>query len=345
MTAAAELNAWPRATTSGSLYPPERKEAAMRTRRSLLVLALTLGASLAIALPAFADRFTQGPLTSGPFVVLTGELRLPEGSTVDNAVIFNGPAEIDGNVIGQVIAFNGDVTVSGRVGENVVAVNGRVTVSDGAQVGGDVVSRYRPIVSSSASVGGQLRRVSRFDVNLGEFTFVSRLLVWLATSISSFLLGLLLILFTPRAADATARTAVARFGASVGFGALMLFGIPLTAFIAIGILVGIPLGLGLLFALGFIYWLGYTAGAYALGRRLVAAPTHRVLAFLAGFGIFRALALIPVIAGIAWAAAVIWGLGALVIAARATGRDTPAPALTSSGAPPIPPPPPLASKA
>jgi cytoskeletal protein CcmA (bactofilin family) len=318
----------------------------MQVRRPLLVLAVIVGASIVIGAPAFADRFAQGPLQDEPFVVLTGELRLLEGASADDAIIFNGPAQIDGDVRGQVVAFNGDVIVSGVVGENVVALNGRVYVADGAQVGGDVVSRYRPVVSDSATVGGELRRVSRLNFNLGEFTVVSRILVWLATSVSSFLLGLLLVLFVPRAADATAKTAVDRLGASIGFGFLVLIGLPLAAFVAIGILVGIPLGLGLLFALGFVYWLGYTAGAYALGRRLVSAPTHRLVAFLAGFGILRGLALIPVVAGLAWLAATVWGLGALVIAARAAGRDTPAAAVAVGvGAggppPPVPPPPPL----
>jgi len=319
----------------------------MRVRHPLLVLTIIVGASIVVGAPAFGfgDRFEQGPLEDEPFVVLTGELRLPEGSTVDDAVIFNGPAQIDGDVRGQVIAFNGDVVVSGTVGENVVSLNGRVYLSDGAQVGGDVVSRYRPVISESATVGGQTRRTNRFNVNLGEFAVVSRILVWLATSVSSFLLGLLLILFVPRAADVTAKTATERFGASIGFGALTLIGVPLAAFVAIGILVGIPLGLGVLFALGLLYWLGYTVGAYALGRRLVAAPTHRVLAFLAGFGILRAIALIPVVAGLAWLAATVWGLGALVIAARMAGRDAPAAAVavgTTSPPPPVPPPPPLA---
>ena len=71
-----------------------------------------------------------------------------------------------------------------------------------------------------------------------------------------------------------------------------------------------------------------------------------MLAFLAGWGILRGLALIPVLASLVWLAATVWGLGALVIAARAAGRPTAdapgagdrrrAPAI-----PPIPPPPPI----
>ena len=315
----------------------------MRLRRPLLIVALIVGASIVIVAPAFGDRFAQGPLQDEPFVVLTGELRLPTGSSADDAVIFNGPALIDGDVSGNVVALNGDVIVAGTVGDDVVSLNGRVYLSDGAQVDGDVVSKYRPVISETATVGGQLRRTSRLNFDIGEFAVVSRILVWLATSVSSFLLGLLLILSVPRAADVAARTATERFGRSIWIGFLTLIGVPLAAFVAIAILLGIPLGLGLLLALGFLYWLGYTAGAYALGRRLVSAPTHRVVAFLAGFGILRGLALIPFVSGLAWLAATVWGLGALVIAARAAGRDTPAAVAVGTGSspPPIPPPPPV----
>jgi len=207
------------------------------------------------------------------------------------------------------------------------------------------VSRFVPAIASSATVDGRIRGVDRLNVNVGQFTFVGRFLVWIATTVSSFLLGLALILFAPRATDAVAGAAVQRFGASVGFGFLLLFGTPIVAVVAIGILVGIPLGLGMLFALGFFYWLGYTFGAYALGRRLVAAPTHRVVAFLAGWGIFRAVALVPVLGGLGWLAATVWGLGALAIAARTAGREPTAAgtALVPAGGPPVPPPPPIPS--
>lgn len=318
----------------------------MGVRRPLLVAVLTVGASLLIAMPAFADRLAQveRPLEDGPFIVLTGELRLPQGSTTDEAVIFDGPAQIDGDVRGQVIAFNGDVVVTGHVGENVVALSGRVILGPGARVDGDVVSADTADISPTATVGGRVRPVRSFDINLGRFTLVSRILVWLATSISSFLLGLLLVLFVPRAVDATARTGIDRFGPSIGFGFLMLIGVPLVAFVAIGIVVGIPFGFGVLLALGLLYWLGYTAGAYTLGRRLVAAPTHRMLAFLAGWGILRGLALIPIAGGLVWLAATVWGLGALVIAARTAGRlipDAAGAGVPVVGPPPVPPPPPI----
>jgi hypothetical protein len=297
-----------------------------------------------VAAPAFAGSFdSNNPLGPDAFVVLTGRLDMPRGLIASDAIIFNGDATIAGDVTNNVIAFNGDVAVTGHVGENVVAINGRVSLGPGAQVDGDVVSADAPVIARTATVGGRVRPARSFDVNLGQFTVISRILVWLATSISAFLLGLLLILFVPRAADATAGTGITRLGASIGFGFLVLIGVPIAATVAIGILVGIPLGIGVLLALGLLYWLGYTLGAYALGRRLVTAPAHRMLAFLVGWGILRLLALIPVVGFFAWLGATVWGLGALVLAARSAGRETTdavGAGVPTVGVPPVPPMPP-----
>jgi hypothetical protein len=107
----------------------------------------------------------------------------------------------------------------------------------------------------------------------------------------------------------------------------VFFGLPILAIIALVTLVGIPLGLGLLAALGLIYALGYGATAWIVGRRILGEPTAWVLAFLVGWGILRVLALIPILGGLVWFAAVVFGLGALVVAiwrARTTSRAAPA---------------------
>ena len=316
----------------------------MNVRRRTLASVLLVVGCARDRRPALAGPFdANNPLGPDAFVVLTGRLDMPRGLTASDAIIFNGNATIAGDVTNNVIAFNGDIAVTGNVGKNVIAFNGTVTVVKGAHVGGDVVSHRRPSVAPG-TVDGQIRQSSNFNVNFGQITAVGRILIWLATSVSSFLLGLLLVLAVPKAMDATARTATARFGASIGFGFLMFIGLPIVAFVAMVVLLGIPLGLGILLALGLLYWLGYTAGAYALGRRLVAAPAHRLLAFLAGWAILRALALIPIVAGLVWLCMTVWGLGALVIAARTAGRADPQTASIATpgaGAPPIPPPPPI----
>jgi hypothetical protein len=257
---------------------------------------------------------------------------------VGDAIIFDGDATIAGTVTGNVIAFHGDVVVTGSVGENAISVTGRVTLGPGAQVDQDVVSRLRPVIDPSATYGGSVRRPD-WNADWRDFRLFGRIAIWIASTVSSFLLGLVLILFAPRAADAVARTGIERIGPSIGWGALAFFAIPTAAAIAMVTLVGLPLGLGVILALGLLYWIGYTAAAMTLGRRVGGDARSRLLAFTIGWAILRAIALVPFLAGVAWLAATIWGLGALILTAR-PGAERASPASTAATAGSIPPPPP-----
>jgi hypothetical protein len=293
---------------------------------------IAIVAFVMIVLPAGTAFATDG--SRDPFVVLTGSLHVGPGDTVSDAVIFDGDATIDGSVTGNVVAFNGDVTVDGDVGGNAVALNGHVIVSGSGHVHGDVSSRLGPQIDGT--VDGSVSR-NDVSVNVDRFAFVSRFALWIGTSVSSFLLGLLLLLFAPRAAEAVASVGGSRRGAALGWGALVLVGIPIAAALTFVTIVAIPFGLGVLLALGLLYWLGWVAGAFVLGRRLVREPTSRIAAFAAGWAILRLLALIPLVAGLVWVVATSIGLGALVLAARRANRDV----RSQPPAVPVPPPPPL----
>ncbi len=168
----------------------------------------------------------QGPVLiedmNEPVVVLTGWLQVPEDVTVDDAVIFNGNATIAGHVTGTVLAFNGDVTITGTVDGDVASISGRVIVEDGAVVNGSITSQQPADISPGAEVGGSVTE-NQFNVDV---VFIGRVAFWLAASVASLLFGLLLILFAPRAAEATATAARRRVGPSVGFGFLLFLGIP-----------------------------------------------------------------------------------------------------------------------
>lgn len=303
-------------------------------RRSFLTLILTAGALLVAAAPAFAQSLPAGK----SLVVLTGRLDVPKGTVVKDAVIFDGDAAIAGSVTNNVVAFNGDVAVSGSVAENVIALNGRVVLSDTAVVGGDVQSRLAPAIAPGAKVGGTIQRTN-FAVDFGRLTIVSRLAIWVGTTVSSFILGLIAILFAPRAAESISRTVAERTGAVIGWGLAALIGLPLIGVVALITVVGLPFGVGVLLALALLFWLGYVAGAFALGRRFVRAPRSRVGAFAAGWAILRVIALIPFLAGLTWTAATVVGLGALAVAARRAGRgESEIPAAPEAAQMPPPPP-------
>ncbi len=302
-------------------------------RRLTLCVTVSLAALslLVLAVPAWAAD--SG--TDDPQIVLTGQVVVAAGQTVGDVVIFNGPATIEGTVRGSVTSFNGDVSISGTVTGDVTSFNGDVTVASGARIGGDLVTQSAPNVASGATVEGDRRRVNR-DVIFGRFTWISRFAVWVAVSVSILVLGLLLLLFAPRAAESVAVAARERIGASIGWGVGLFFGLPIVSVIALVTIVGIPFGVGMLLGLALIYSLGYTASCLALGRALIKPPTSRYLAFLAGWAIVRVASLVPFVSGLVWFVAVVYGLGILAVAAR---RKEAMVGVAAPATMPLPPPP------
>jgi hypothetical protein len=291
--------------------------------RRLLVLGVVLFLILAVAPPAWAQT-GQTP-TSEAFVVLSGRADVPQGQQVGDLVVFHGSSTVDGTVNGSLTAFDAPVTISGRVNGDVVAFNGRVELRSGANVSGDVVSRDAPVVASGATIGGTTRRVQT-NVRWDGFGWAGRLAFWLAVSVSTLVVGLVLVWLVGRGAAWILEAGRTRVGPAIGWGLLVFFGLPIVAIIALVTVVGIPLGVGLLAALGLLYALGYSASAWILGRSIVRAPTAWVVAFLVGWAILRVVALIPILGGLVWFVAVVFGLGALLVAiwrARAATRGAP----------------------
>ena len=281
-------------------------------RRSWVV-GLSIILMLGLAAPAWAqDNGTAGS-DSEAFVVLTGRADVPAGSQVGDLVVFHGSSTVAGTVNGSLTAFDAPVTISGRVNGDVIVFKGSVTLRSGATVTGDVMSQDSPVVEPGATIVGESRRIqTNFDWN--GFGWVGRLLWWLALSVSTFLVGLLLLWLTGRGSARIAEAGARAIGPSIGWGVLLFFGLPILAIFALVTIVGFPFGLALLAALGLIYALGYSATAWVIGRALVRAPTAWILAFLAGWGILRAIALIPVLGALVGFAATVFGLGVLTVA-------------------------------
>lgn len=281
----------------------------------MVVAFLCLG-FMALAPTALAQEDDE----SDDQIVLTGQLLVPEGETAQNAVIFSGPAVIDGSVDGRLVVFNGRTEITGTVDQDVVVFAGDVILRSGSRVGGDVVSLEDPQIEEGAIVDGNIDDLqSRW--NFYEFTFLGRLAWWLAFTISSLLLGMLLLFFAPRLDPASVRALRDRIGATIGFGLLVFFLLPIVGGLLIATLVGMPLGLFLILALALIYSIGYVVGALAFGRLAARETSSRYVAFLIGWGALRLFALIPFLDGVLWFVATVFGFGTLWVAARAARRE------------------------
>jgi hypothetical protein len=272
---------------------------------------------LGLAAPAWA----QTSQASEAFVVLSGRADVPEGQQVGDLVVFHGSADVAGTVEGSLTAFDAPVTISGRVNGDVVVFNGRVELQSGANVTGDVVSQQAPVVASGATIGGTSKRLQT-NTNWEGFGWAGKLAWWLAVSVSTLVVGLVLVWLVGPGAARILEAGRTRIGPSIGLGLLLFFGLPLLAVIALVTVVGIPLGIGLLAALLLIYALGYSASGWILGRSILRGPTSWFLAFLVGWGILRVVALVPILGGLAWFAAVVFGLGALAVAIWRTRSAT-----------------------
>jgi cytoskeletal protein CcmA (bactofilin family) len=262
-------------------------------------------------------------------VVITGGTVVPAGQTAGDIVVLDGTVRIAGHATGDVVSVSGPVRVTGRVDGDLIAVSDRAVLGPTARVGGDL--RYgdeRPVLAPGASVAGKVSNEDWADTANG-WGWVSMFGWWLAVSVSTLVVGALLVWLGRGALYAAGLAVREHLGATVGWGVAIAIGVPLLAILALVTLVGIPFGIALLLAAIPVLLIAYSTTAWILGRRLLRnRSTSPWAALLAGWAILRVLALIPVAGGLAWLAATVVGLGALAVALwQARRPGAPAPSL------------------
>jgi hypothetical protein len=248
-------------------------------------------------------------------VVITGGAVVPAGQTVGDIVVLDGTVRIAGRATGDVVSVSGPVRVTGRVDGDLITVSDRAFLGPTARVGGDL--RYGdapPVLAPGASVGGTLSNENWADAANG-WGWVSAFAWWLAVSVSTLIVGALLVWLAPGALYAAGRAVREHLGATVGWGVAIAVGVPLLAVLALVTLVGIPFGVALLLAAIPVLLIAYATTAWIVGRRVLSnRSTSPWAALLAGWAILRVLALIPVVGGLVGLAATVVGLGALAVA-------------------------------
>lgn len=284
--------------------PYEPCRLAQAVRRSLLIGMLLL----LWLLPAGSATAAAGADEGGDRIVLVGSVLVDRDETAGNVVVVDGDVTIRGTVKGDVIAIAGDVTIRGTVEGDVATVSGLATLGRRGSVGGDIVyADEKPVRTPGSRVGGDVRK---FDA--GSAGLIGAIGTFIAFTISGLLLGLILILLAPRAADAVGNTARTKAGMSAAVGLLAFILIPVIAVAALFTIVGIPLGVVLLFLIVPLAVISYVTAGFAIGR-LMLKSAPRLLAFLAGIVLLALLTLIPIAGALIGFLAVIFGLGLLVV--------------------------------
>lgn len=239
-------------------------------------------------------------------IVLVGDVLVDREDTAGDIVVLDGDVTIRGTVDGDVIVVDGDITIRGTVTGDVVAVAGLATLGQRGNVEGDLYyGDKEPVRTSGSQVGGDVEKFSAGDASLiGAIGF------FIGFVVSMFLLGLVLILLAPRAAEAVARTASSKPLVCAGVGLLGIILLPVIAVGALFTIVGIPLGVVLALLIVPLLAMSYVTTALVLGRLIL--KKSKFLAFLLGLILLGLLTLIPIAGGLICFLAIIFGLGALL---------------------------------
>ena len=268
-----------------------------------LLIALVLLCTLAPAAPALAADDAKER------IVLVGSVLVDRDETAGDVVVVDGDVLVRGTVDGDLVVVDGDVTIRGTVTGDVVTLAGTATLGRRARISGDLVYFDKePVVADGARVAGDRKK---FD---GEFKGVGTAVAigfWVAVGLSMFVLGLLLLLLAPRAGDAVAATAKARWGISIPVGIAAIILLPIIAVLACVSIIGLPLGIVLGLLLVPLAAIAYVTTAFVVGRLVIKGA--RIPAFVVGLLIMRALAIIPFAGGLIGLLAVIFGLGVLFV--------------------------------
>jgi len=263
-------------------------------------------------------------------------LRVEAGEVVDQAVAIGGPLTIAGTVLEDAVCVGGPVTLepTAVVEGDVVSVGGSVDVQPGATVGGDRVGIGGPVGGIVGKfVGGH--GVDDLPVGLLVVLGIVSVLVKCAVFL---LIGLLVISFLPERCARVRDHLMKRPGRSALAGLIMVLAlVPLCILLAVTV-IGIPL-IPIAGLLMFVLMaLGMTALASWLGDRLpiLKGRKSQFGAFALGTAVVFLVSIIPVIGGIAVAAASFIAAGAALLTKLGSQpKDAPVEPANGAGVPAV----------
>jgi len=275
-----------------------------------------------------------------------GQVELgPKAEVAGNVSVGGGQARLAGRIGGHVQAAAGRLWIDGPVGGDVIATSGQVELGPNARIAGTL--RYRsgealrqdPAAQVAGGVellgplparGASAPEAGRHAAERGAHAASGAAWVW---TLGLVLLAALLLAALPGFSAGASHTLREQPGTSLLLGFVLLVCVPVAALLALVTLIGIPLGLLLIALYLALLPVGYVAAAVALGdwalQRWRAADAT-ALRWRIGFAALALLVLAllgraPWLGGLVAFAALLAGLGALLLQARRLWTERSAP--------------------
>ena len=308
------------------------------------------------------DLIINGSVTGSVSVFSSATVTVSEGASVEGSLrgaavnvkilgdvgddVFITAASVvveeTGTVGRDLMAFGGVVRVEGAVGRD---VRGRTvrTVIDGS-VGGDIdIATQKFEVGDSASVGGDVQYRSQIDASIASGAQVSGSIKRLPTQ-SNFIYGVILALanvvgFLGFLVAGLIALFVARGSGSRATGAMItnpiksffwglgaVIALPVVTVLLAATLVGLPIALLMVMVMVAGLIIGPVPAVAALGNRVLFKRGGLLGAFVVGAILWRlAIWLVPLVGGVLFLIALVWGIGAWIVGMLAARNDDPAP--------------------
>jgi len=264
----------------------------------------------------------------GSVSAAAGTVRI-EGTVDGDVQVGGGTVEIaeTARISGDIDVGASFLLVDGTVDGDVRAGAERIALGPNAEVGGEF--RYDAEEfdrAPGASVAGGVVEDPSLTAQFGPVSDLLAVPSWAWTlyfALASLLLGAILLAVFPRFSDGLAARVGDEPATAGGVGILTLIGVPVALGLLAVTIVGIPLMVVGLFGYLAVIWVAVVYGQFAVGALALRAAglESRWLALVVGVLAFAVLGEIPYVGGLFDLAALLLGLGALVVGLRDAHRS------------------------
>ena len=287
---------------------------------------------------------------TGDLLAAGGQVEISANSVISGDAAINAARiVINGDVDGNLKLSAADVIINGKVGETVEINSSNIKIGDNAEISGNLnyTSDKEASISANASINGKTNwtktetdNTKKLGVSPGIKKGAAALFTatWIGSKVvrflSCFVLGIILLLIVPWAFKKFNERMKKSLGYCVGGGAIVLFGAPIAMFIVliiaiilfatiIGSLLGVIAVFGnfyLILSYALLLFVSNIFLSFFIGNLILQKGVKnlhkygwKVLALLIGLVITSVLFAIPFVGWIVQLAAILFGLGGLVM--------------------------------
>jgi len=261
----------------------------------------------------------------------------PGGSVGRDLLAAAGTVRVDGPVGKDIRGSAGDLIINSSVGGNVDIECRDVKLEPAASIAGYLTyrSEHEAEQAAGAMVKGQTTHVSPPPPQTSGdatgrmvgwalsaiviFAVILLVLVAIFKYIAALLTGIIFILIARKYISGLVETLKSKPWHSLGYGALFLFLVPIAVVIAFILVIGIPLGLAGLALYILAVYLGRIFTGLFIGKWILrqsadtTAPGPLIGALALGLLVVNIVSIIPFIGSLCDLAAILFGLGAILI--------------------------------